>query len=213
MHLTEMITLWAKDIINYLGYFGAAILMALESMIAPIPSEAVMPPIGALVREGKMVWWIAMLVTSAGSLAGSLISYWLGYVGGKPLVMKVGRYLLVNEHHLDVTVKWFHRHGGATVFVSRFVPVVRHLISVPAGIGKMPLLPFMLYTVVGATLWNGLLMYAGYQWQEHIKEIEGYYKMLDKGVVVLGVVGIGLWIYLHVRKSPAKNDVKDNVKV
>src|SRR4051812_44304252 len=101
MSLTETITVYARDLISATGYTGAAVLMALESMIAPVPSEAVMPFVGMAVVKGKMSLLPAMIWTSVGSLVGSLLSYLMGYVGGKPLVLKVGKYLFLNEHHLD----------------------------------------------------------------------------------------------------------------
>ena len=202
--ITEKITQWAEQFIATAGYLGAAVLMALESMIAPIPSEAVMPFVGFAVQKGEMNVGLAVLATTAGSLVGSLISYWLGYVGGKPLVMKVGRYLLINEQHLDWTISFFHKRSGTwTVFFCRFVPVVRHFISIPAGIGKMPLLPFCAATVVGATLWNGLLLYAGYAWHSHLDELKQYYKINDKVVIIAVVLAVVVWVFLHLRKKPS----------
>ncbi len=115
--LTEMIRTWADWGIHTGGLFGAGVLMALESMIAPVPSEVVMPPLGMAVRQGTYSWEAAILATSLGSLIGSLISYWMGYVGGKPLVLKVGKWFLLNEHHLDITTNWFKR-GAASPFSS-----------------------------------------------------------------------------------------------
>ncbi len=201
MSLTQTITVYARELITATGYTGAALLMALESMIAPVPSEAVMPFVGMAVVRGKMSLVPAILWTSLGSLVGSLLSYWMGYVGGKPLVLKVGRFLFINEHHLDLTVDFFHKRGSITVFISRFVPVIRHFISVPAGMGKMPLLPFCVYTVVGATLWNGLLLWAGYKWQENVEKITPYYKILDVVVIVVGIAVVAGWMYLHLKKS------------
>ncbi len=201
MSLTETITVHARDLITATGYAGAAALMALESMIAPVPSEAVMPFVGMAVVRGKMALAPALIFTSLGSLIGSLVSYYLGYFGGKPLVLKVGKYLFVNEHHLDQTVAFFQKRGAITVFVSRFVPVIRHFISVPAGMGRMPLLAFCAYTLVGATLWNGLLLWAGYAWQENVDKITPYYKFLDIIVVAVGVVVVAGWIYLHLKKA------------
>jgi membrane protein DedA with SNARE-associated domain len=207
MSLTETITVYARDLITATGYTGAALLMALESMIAPVPSEAVMPFVGMAVVKGKMSLLPAIVWTSIGSLVGSLISYAMGYFGGKPLVLKVGKYLFLNEEHLNGTIAFFHKRGGITVFISRFVPVVRHFISVPAGMGKMPLLPFCLFTVIGATMWNGLLLWAGYVWQDNVDKITPYYKILDIVVVVAGVAVVAGWIYLH-RKSPSRAMVK-----
>jgi membrane protein DedA with SNARE-associated domain len=200
MSLTEAITVHARDLITATGYTGAALLMALESMIAPVPSEAVMPFVGMAVVKGRMALLPAIVWTSIGSLIGSLLSYAMGYYGGKPLVMRVGKYLFLNEHHLDLTVAFFRRRGAITVFVARFVPVVRHFISVPAGMGRMPLATFCLFTVVGATMWNGLLLWAGYVWQDNVDKITPYYKILDAIVVVVGVIVVATWIYLHLRK-------------
>ena len=112
-----------------------------------------MPFVGFLVADGRWNLWAAILVTSMGSIVGSLISYTMGYYGGKPFVLRVGRYLLLDPHDLTLAEKFFSKKGGTvTIFISRFVPVVRHLISVPAGIGKMALLPFLGATLVGATL-------------------------------------------------------------
>src|SRR4051812_3665272 len=110
--LTELIRSAADWAIQTGGLFGAAGMMALESMVAPIPSEVVMPPLGIAVHQERFTWYAAILATSAGSLAGSLISYYMGYFGGKPVVMKVGRFLLLNEEHLDLTTRWFNRWGS-----------------------------------------------------------------------------------------------------
>jgi membrane protein DedA with SNARE-associated domain len=205
--LTETIKAWADWCIHAGGYWGAGGLMALESMIAPGPSEVVMPPVGMAVRRGDMLWPWAILATSLGSLVGSLISYYLGYFGGKPLVMKVGRFLLINEEHLDLTHRWFDRHGGATVFVCRFVPVVRHFISIPAGIAKMNLLRFCIYTLVGATIWNAALLLAGYYiediWEQKILPWRG---KIDVAIVVLLVVAVAAWYWIHLRKPKVRQE-------
>jgi membrane protein DedA with SNARE-associated domain len=193
----------------------AAGLMALESMIAPVPSEFVMPPLGMVLRQYELhpervrhiSWVSATIATSIGSLIGSLLSYYMGYFGGKPLVMKIGKYLLVNEHHLDITTSWFKRWGGLTVFVCRFIPVVRHLISIPAGIAKMNLLKFCIYTVIGATLWNFFLMWLGYRLEEHINKVLAYRTPVDFTIAGLIVLGVVLWYWLHWRK-PAKRELE-----
>src|SRR5205085_3387290 len=160
--ITELISNWAIRCLEVAGYPGAAGLMALESMIVPIPSEAVMPFVGFLVADGKWSLAGAILATSLGSIVGSTLSYFMGYYGGKPLVLRVGKYLLLNVHDLERAEEFFHRRSGAVIlFISRFVPVVRHLISIPAGIGRMPLLPFLLTTLAGATLWNTFLLVCG----------------------------------------------------
>src|SRR6266496_2268805 len=160
--ITEIITRTAVRILDATGYAGAGALMALESMIAPVPSEAVMPFVGFQVADGKWNLWLAILSTSLGSIIGSLLSYALGYFGGKSLVLKVGKYLLLNPRDLERTETFFHRRAGLlTIFLARFIPVVRHFISIPAGIGKTPLAPFLMVTFLGATLWNTFLLVCG----------------------------------------------------
>lgn len=154
-----------------------------------------MPFVGFLVTDGKWNLWLALLATSLGSLAGSLASYWMGYYGGKPLVLKVGKYLLLNRHDLDLTERYFNRKQGLyTVFLARFIPVIRHFISIPAGMGKMPLVPFMLVSVVGATLWNGFLLYLGMRLREHWTVVQKYSHQVDIVIVVLAVIGIGWFL-------------------
>jgi membrane protein DedA with SNARE-associated domain len=160
--LTEVISEFAIHVLDTTGYAGAAFLMGLESMVFPVPSEAVMPFVGFLVADGKWGLFEAILATSIGSFLGSYLSYLMGYYGGRPFVLSVGKYLLLDKHDLEMTERFFHRRGGAlTLFLSRFIPVVRHLVSIPAGIGKMRFWPFAIATTAGATLWNGFLLYCG----------------------------------------------------
>src|SRR6185436_16001471 len=157
--ITEKISEIAVKILDSTGYAGAAGLMALESMIAPVPSEAAMPFVGFQVADGKWSLWPAIAATSAGSLIGSLLSYWMGYYGGKPFVLKVGKYLLLKQRDLERTERFCNERSGPWwLFVSRFIPVVRHFVSIPAGIGRMPMVPFLTATLIGATMWNTSLL-------------------------------------------------------
>ncbi|MBM9615024.1 DedA family protein [Desulfobulbus rhabdoformis] len=193
--LTELISQTAVHILDTTAYAGAFFLMALESMIAPVPSEAVMPFVGFLVTDGKWNLWLAILSTSLGSLTGSLLSYWMGYYGGKPLVLKVGKYLLLNRHDLELTERYFsQRQGVLTVFIARFIPVIRHFISIPAGMGKMRLLPFIGVSLVGATLWNSFLLLLGMRLREHWTVVQKYSHQVDIVIVVLAVVGLGWFV-------------------
>ncbi len=193
--ITELISRIAVQILETTTYAGAFLLMALESMIAPVPSEAVMPFVGFLVADGKWNLGLALLTTSAGSLAGSLASYWMGYYGGKPLVLKVGKYLLLNRHDLEMTERYFQRRQGLyTVFVARFIPVVRHFSSIAAGIGRMRLLPFAVLSVVGATLWNGFLLYCGLRLREHWPMVQKYSHQVDIAIVILATIGVAWFI-------------------
>lgn len=193
--ITEYISAVAVSILEKTTYFGAFFLMMLESMIAPVPSEAVMPFVGFLVADGRWHLGLAIFATSLGSLCGSLLSYWMGYYGGKPLVLKVGKYLLLNPRDLEWTERYFNRKQGLiTVFIARFIPVVRHLISIPAGMGKMPLLPFALVSTVGATLWNGFLLYCGMQLRNRWTLVQHYSHQIDIVIVVLAAALV-LWFF------------------
>ncbi len=188
-----MISELAVGCLESTGYAGAAFLMALESMIAPVPSEAVMPFVGFLVADGKWDIRLAVLATSAGSMAGSLASYALGRYGGKPLVLRFGRYLLLNRHDLELTERFFgRRRGTLALFASRFIPVVRHLISIPAGMGAMPLVPFSLATLLGATLWNGFLLVCGMKLREHWHLVQQYSHQVDL-VVAAVLLAAAVW--------------------
>jgi membrane protein DedA with SNARE-associated domain len=193
MGLTEALLQYITQLISYLGYTGVFILMALESMIAPVPSEMVMPFAGFLIYTGEFTILGVLLASSLGSIIGSLASYWLGRLG-EPVVLRFGRYLMLNPHHLEWTETFFFRYGSRTIFISRFIPIVRHLISIPAGLGKMKLLPFLIYTTIGATMWNMFLTFLGMKLKQHWEVIHHYSHALD--IVVLGAVVLGGVAYL-----------------
>ena len=184
MGITEFIVTYTTTIIAKTGYAGVFILMVLESMVAPVPSEAVMPFAGFLWFQKTFTLWGVIVASTAGSLVGSLLSYWIGAKGGRVIVERYGKYLFLNVHHLDVTERFFARYGAKAVFVSRFIPVVRHLISIPAGVGKMPIGKFCVYTIVGAGLWNSFLTWVGYALGQNWQSVQRYSHAIDIAVVV-----------------------------
>jgi membrane protein DedA with SNARE-associated domain len=199
MGLTEALCYYNTWFINQCGYVGVFLLMTLESMVAPIPSELVMPFAGFLIFTGHFSVAPVMVVSTLGSIVGSLLSYGMGMLG-KPVVLRYGRYLLLNPHHLEWTEEFFLRHGGKTIFLSRFIPVVRHLISIPAGLARMPLIPFILYTAVGATLWNGFLTYLGFRLKQNWPVIQKYTHILDY-FVIAGLLGTGVYLVWKIKKA------------
>ena len=201
MGITELIISYSTKIIEATGYLGVTILMIFESMIAPVPSEAVMPFAGFLIYEGKFSWLGVGIASTLGSIIGSLTSYYIGLYGGKPLVEKFGKYLFLDKHHLELTEKFFAKYGDGAVFFSRFIPVVRHLISVPAGIGEMNIGKFLLYTTIGAGIWNMILTYVGFILKENWNTVKQYTKYGDIFVVLLVVVGLGFFIYKSINKK------------
>ncbi len=202
MGLTESLCYYNTLFINQCSYIGIFVLMTLESMVFPIPSELVMPFAGFLIFSGHFDPLAVMLASSLGSIAGSLLSYGMGRLG-EPVVLRYGRYLLLNVHHLEWTKKFFDRHGGKTIFISRFIPVVRHLISIPAGLARMSLAPFLLYTMVGATLWNGFLTYLGVRLKENWWIIQRYTHILDYLIVavLVAVAAYFFWKLKHSREA------------
>lgn len=202
--LTEVISEFAIHVLDTTGYAGAAFLMGLESMVFPVPSEAVMPFVGFLVADGKWGLFEAILATSIGSFLGSYLSYLMGYYGGRPFVLSVGKYLLLDKHDLEMTERFFHRRGGAlTLFLSRFIPVVRHLVSIPAGIGKMRFWPFALATTLGATMWNSFLLYCGFKLRENWSMVQTYRHHFDALIVGMLVVSIAWYVWYKLKRRRA----------
>ena len=201
MGVTETIMQWVTHLIDTLGYPGVAFLMMLESMVAPVPSEAVMPFAGCLIAVGRFSFlWVAVSST-IGSIVGSLLSYAMGYYGGRPFVTRFGKYVLLNPHDLEVTERFFNRHGTITILIGRFIPVIRHLISIPAGVGKMNLLHFSLYTIVGACAWNTFLAWLGYHLGNHWEVVHKYSGPIDVVVLVLIALGLVYFIRAHLKRA------------
>jgi len=195
MGITESIVEFAVNFVESAGYLGLFILMVMESTFMPIPSEAVMPPAGFLIEEGVFSFPAVIFFATLGSIVGSLISYYIGAWGGKPFIDKFGKYMLLDRHHLTIAERYFQRWGNITILVGRFIPVVRHLISIPAGIGKMNLVKFILYTAIGAGAWNALLAYAGYVLKSNWTEITKYSRVGD--VIVLTLMAAAVLYYSY----------------
>ncbi len=169
------------------GYPGLFLLIVLESTMVPVPSLLVMPYAGYMASRGHFSLAVILLLNAAGALTGSLLSYWLGAAGGKPLLLKWGKYVFVRPADLEKTEQFFARYGMWTVLIARFLPVVRHLISVPAGIARMKLPQFIMQTLIGASLWGGGLMVLGYQIGENWEAVAKKAKRVDL-VIAVGVV-------------------------
>ena len=186
-------------VITYTSYWGIIFTMALESACIPLPSEVIMPFSGFLVSKGTLSFWPVIIAGTVGNLIGSLLAWWVGLKGGRPLIERYGCYLLLCRSDLDRAERWFSRYGEATVFFSRMLPIVRTFISLPAGIGKMPLWRFSIYTFLGAIPWNWFLATVGVKLGENWEEIRGYFHNADIVIAVLLVMGIAWFIWHHVR--------------
>jgi membrane protein DedA with SNARE-associated domain len=205
MSLTEIVATYATQLIENLGYPGVFILMVMESMVFPIPSEAVMPFAGFLIVQKTFTFWQVALISTLGSIAGSLASYAIGYYGGMPFVKKFGKYALLDPKELETTEHFFQKRGDITILICRFIPVVRHLISIPAGVGKMNLMKFSIFTIIGAGIWNCILAYIGCILKSNWAQVMKYSHIIDI-VVVLVLIGlVGLYIARHLRR---KSEIK-----
>ena len=197
----ELISSFIVSLISVSGYLGIFILMALESACIPIPSEIIMPFSGYLVFEGRFGLLTVVIWGTLGNLVGSLAAYLLGYYGGRPLIEKYGKFILISHHELETAQKWFQKYGGLSVFFSRMLPAVRTFISLPAGIAKMPFLKFCFYTFLGSLPWSFTLTYAGVVSGGNWNILEPYFRKFDWVIGILVVLGISLWIYKKIKNK------------
>ncbi|MDT0681358.1 DedA family protein [Roseicyclus sp. F158] len=187
---------WISSIINAVGSFGVAVLMFVENVFPPIPSELVMPLAGFNAARGDMSIVAVIIMGSLGSLAGAWLWYWIGQKIGmdrlKSLTRKHGRWLTISPDELDQANDWFARHGGEAVLIGRLIPTVRTFISVPAGVSGMPLPRFLAYSAVGTVAWTSLLAVAGYMLETQYERVSAWLNPVSTGVVVIIVA-----IYLY----------------
>lgn len=190
-------------VISRFQYVGIALLMAVESSCVPLPSEIIMPFSGYLVSRGELKLWLVSLAGAVGCVIGSWLAYAIGAWGGRPLVERYGKYLLVSHRDLDLADRWFQRHGDITIFVGRLLPVVRTFIAFPAGVARMPLGRFTAYTFLGSLIWCWGLAWIGVKLGEHWNTLGVYFHRFDAAIVALVVLGAGLYVWRHVRHARA----------
>ena len=200
MSITAFIAEFATRLIDASGYPGVFLLMTMESMVLPVPSEAVMPFAGFLVATHRFTMAGIIIASTLGSIAGSLMSYAIGRYGGTPFVKRWGRYLLLNRHDLEVTEAFFRKRGPITILICRFIPVIRHLISIPAGTGRMNLFTFLIFTIIGAGLWNSFLSFCGLYLKQNWEVVMQYSHIIDIVVVLILLGGIVFFIARHLKR-------------
>jgi membrane protein DedA with SNARE-associated domain len=204
MGITELLATHITAFIDQTGYISVYLLMVGESMFLPIPSEAVMPFAGFLIESSRFTFPLVILVSTLGSITGSLISYYIGAYLGEPFVKRFGKYFLINQDDLDTTKRFFGRFGEITILISRFIPVIRHLISLPAGIGRMNLFKFAIYTIIGASLWNAFLAWVGFKLKQNWKEVMKYSQTIDHVVLAILILVLIYFVYCHIIKARGK---------
>ncbi len=203
--MLEAFAHWVQGVVESLGYPGLFLLIVLESTMVPVPSLLVMPFAGYLASQGTFSLPVILVINSVAALTGSMISYEIGARGGKPLLLRYGKWVLVRPEDVERTEAYFIRHGGATVLIARFLPVVRHLISIPAGIARMPLLKFLTQTFLGSTIWGGGLMVLGYVLGSQWEEVASRAKRVDlviAGLIVLAILALVIRFVIRRRREP-----------
>ncbi len=208
-HLTDILTTLITNLYISTGLLGIVLAMAIESCCIPLPSELVMPLAGIMIVSGKLLHGtnsllallLVALAGAVGCLLGSIIAYIIGYTGGRPLLLKYGRYLLISQHDADKADQFFQRWGSETTFFSRLLPVVRTYISLPAGIAKMPFAKFCIYTVLGSFPWCLLLAYVGTIIGGNLATLSPIFHTFDVVILIVLVVLIALYIRRHIRND------------
>ncbi len=201
--LVEFVSNFMISLIGSLGYWGVFIGMTLESACIPIPSEIIMTFSGFVVWQGNtnMTLIGITIVGALGNLVGSLIAYFVGLKGGRPLLEKYGKYLLITHNKLELADRWFSKYGGEAVLISRVLPIIRTFISLPAGIAHMDLRKFSVYTFVGSLPWTFVLGYIGIKLGPNWGIVQSYFHILDILVGIGLLVVIGYLIYKYKIKS------------
>lgn len=202
--IDQVVIPFLDQLYGAVGYLGVLVAMAIESAMIPLPSELVLPYAGFLISDptklepltgGPWGFWEVVVAATLGTTIGSLVAYALGAWGGRPLLERYGRYLLIRPHELDLAERFFGRYGGPTAFLSRLLPVVRTFISFPAGVAHMPLRRFVLYTTAGGLLWNIVLVWAGVQLGARWEDIRGALGPFDGLIAAAVVAAVALFIW------------------
>jgi membrane protein DedA with SNARE-associated domain len=213
--IDEIALPFLQSLYGAVGYIGVMLAMAIESAMIPLPSELILPLGGFMVSDGSQIepltgqpwnFWIVVVVATIGNTLGSLIAYAIGAWGGRPFLERYGKYMLIREHELEAADQFFARYGSATVFIGRLLPIVRTFISFPAGVARMPIGKFILYSTLGALLWSMLLVWAGLQLGANWVTIRDMLKPFDMaiaGAVVVLFLGL-LWWRLGMPGWPKK---------
>ena len=207
--LLDQLAAWIEQLISTIGYPGIVAVMAIENIFPPIPSELVLPFAGSLSAKGEMDFWGAVAAGTVGSVIGAIVLYAVGYyareAGVRSLVARYGKYVFISERDLDRGAEWFERYGEVIILVGRLIPLVRSIISIPAGYIRMNPARFLAYTILGTTIWNLILTYAGRLLGEYWQNILAFtetYQYATLAVLALAVIGFLAWrINTHRRKK------------
>lgn len=196
--MSQWLAEWIPNIMNQLGYWGIGLLMFLENLFPPIPSELIMPLAGFTVAKGQMDFVLVIIAGVVGTILGAFPWYYIGKFISEErlehLADKYGKWISVTSKDIKKANNWFNKHGGKAVFFCRLVPGVRTLISLPAGINNMPLIPFTLYSTLGTTIWVTFLTFLGYKLGDNYELVDQYLGPISKIVLAIIVIFFILWI-------------------
>ncbi len=190
---------WLVQNILDMGYLGIFLLMMIESSFIPFPSEVVLIPAGYLAQQGEMNITVVFLVALVGSLSGAFINYFGALIIGRRLLLKFGKYIFIPSSAMDKMDNFFQKHGPISTFTGRLIPGIRQLISIPAGLSRMPLLPFSIYTALGAGIWSLILIALGYFLGQNIELVETYLHQIT--LAVLGTLVVLVFVYIRRLKN------------
>jgi membrane protein DedA with SNARE-associated domain len=192
--IVEAIVTWAQSLVSTMGYPGLVLVMFLENVFPPIPSEVILPLAGSLALEGRFTLLGVTIAGTVGSVAGALVFYALGMLFGeyrvRVLMRRYGKWLLLSEEDFDTALEWFNRYGETVIFFGRMVPIVRSLISIPAGLAEMHLGYFGAYTAVGTALWSFLLAFAGYLLGRSWNLVSEWMSRYEKATLIIGLLAV-----------------------
>jgi len=192
---------WIIGVISSMGYGGIVLLMAIESACIPLPSEIIMPFAGFLVSKGEMSLLGIALAGSIGCVLGSIPAYYLGMFGGRPLVEKYGKYVLISHKDLDMADRWFATHGEIIIFIARILPAVRTFIAFPAGVAHMNMPKFISYTFIGSFIWCLVLGYAGMKTGEHWEDLKVYFHEFHYVIAAVGLIFVVWYVRRHFKNE------------
>ena len=194
-----LLAAWIISVISTLGYGGIVLLMAIESACIPLPSEIIMPFSGFLVFKGEMTLWGVALAGAVGCVLGSIPAYYLGMYGGRPLVEKYGRWVLISHHDLALADRAFDKYGEIIIFIGRLLPAVRTFIAFPAGVARMHMGKFIAYTFVGSLIWCWILAYAGMKFGEHWDSLKVYFHEFHYVIGAAAVIFVVWYVRRHLK--------------
>ncbi len=214
--IDQIVIPFLNNLYGAVGYLGVMIAMAIESAMIPLPSELILPYAGFLVSDPTQIepltgqpwnFWLVVVFATIGNTLGSLIAYGIGAYGGRPFLERYGRSLLIRPHEIELAEQFFAKHGAATVFIGRLLPIVRTFISFPAGVARMRLSTFVIYSTAGAAIWSALLVYAGVllgeNWEQIRHALQPFDLAIAVGVVVLVILFIWWRLGMPGRRRPA----------